>query len=89
MPEVQHAALAHNHEARAIDDVGISLDQRFQQVRVLARIVLEVGVLDEAELAARLFDGVANSRALSLVSRAADDADNLRVSAGDLLCDFR
>src|ERR1017187_1120184 len=50
MPEVKHAMRAAGKKARAVNDVGASFNQRLQQHRVLCRIVLEIGVLDDDEV---------------------------------------
>ncbi len=47
---VKHAMRAAGKKARAVDGVGASFDQRLQQHRVLCRIVLEIGVLDDDEV---------------------------------------
>ncbi len=62
----------------------------FQQAHIprADRYSRSTAVLDEAELAARLFYSSANGRALALVARLPDDADNARLSAADLLGDF-
>ena len=38
------------HEARAVDDVGDIGGERLEEVVVLGRVVLEIGVLDEHEV---------------------------------------
>ena len=38
-------------EARAVDDVGAAVEDRREQLRVLGGIELEVGVLDEEDVA--------------------------------------
>ena len=62
-------------EARAEDDVGLALEDRAQQQRVLARVVLEVGVLDDHDVAGGLAEAAGHRRALALVGGLEEDAD--------------
>ena len=62
-----------HQEARAIDDVGASLDDRREELRVLVRIELEVGVLDEQHVAGRERQPEADGGPLSHVDRAVVD----------------
>ena len=34
-------------EARAVDDVGLALDDRLDELRILLGVVFEIGVLDD------------------------------------------
>ena len=48
MPEIEDAMAARRPEkARAVDHVGLALENRLEQQRVLARVVFEIGVLDD------------------------------------------
>ncbi len=40
-------------EAGAIDHVGITVEDRREQARVLARVVLKVSILDQEDVAGR------------------------------------
>ncbi len=62
-------------EARAVDHVGLAVEDRRQQARILAGIVLEVGVLNHDEVAAGLLEAAPQRRALALVHGLAEDAD--------------
>ena len=66
VPEVEHAvALA--DEARAEDHVGLVLEDRLHQLRILGRIVFQVGVLHEHHVAGGVLEAFAQGRALALV----------------------
>ena len=69
-------------EARAEDDVGVAVEDRLEQLRVLARIVLEVGVLDEGDVAGDVRHGRAHGGALALVALVVhhDEAEVVGVS---------
>ncbi|MNL50354.1 hypothetical protein D3C87_1733660 [compost metagenome] len=60
-------------EARAVDHVCLVLDDGLHQDGVLGRIVLEVGVLHDDDLASGLPEAFAQSRALAHVLRLEDD----------------
>ena len=61
-------------EAAAEDRVGLALDDQVEQVRVLLGAVLEVGVLDDDDVARRLGDPPPHGRALALVPLLQEDA---------------
>ena len=71
-------------EARAVHDVGDVVDQRLQQAAVLARVVLQIGVLDDAvgqgDVLARGLDGGALA-AVDLVKEHLDAC----IEAGNLI----
>ena len=75
MPKRQHAGLHARQITRAEDGVGVAGEQRLQQHGILSRVILEVGVLDNAEVAAGLFDGRAYGRAFAPVYLVAKKAD--------------
>ena len=60
-------AARRSEEARAVDDVGTALEDRLQQQGVLARVVLEVGVLDDDDVARGFADAARDGGALALV----------------------
>jgi hypothetical protein len=68
VPEGQHADLFAGHVARAEDGIGAAIEQRAQQARIFARIVLEVGILHDGEVAHGLADGRAHGRALASIA---------------------
>ena len=56
-------------EARAIDHVSFALKKRLQEERIFCRVVLEVCVLNDDEIASSFRNPPAEGRALSLVLR--------------------
>ena len=64
-----------SEEARAVDDVGTPFENGLQQHRVLARVVLEVGVLDDDDVAGGFADAASHRGALALVLALQQDAD--------------
>ena len=60
-------------EPRAVDDVGLALDDRLDELRVLRGVVLEVGVLDDDDLAGGVAEPGAQGRPLALVLLVEDD----------------
>ena len=62
-------------EARPVDDVGFAVEDRANQLAVFARIVFEVGVLDDHHVAGRFAHAAPHRRALALVVRLKEDAD--------------
>src|SRR5262249_49795470 len=67
VPEVEHAMRLAD-EPRAVDDVRVVLDDRLDELGILGRVVLEVGVLDDDDLAGGLAEPGAQRGALSLVA---------------------
>ena len=74
VPEVQDAARG-AREAGAVDDVGLALEDRRQELRVVARVVLEVGVLDQHDVPGRLREAPPEGGALALVGILVVDPD--------------
>ena len=72
---VEDAAALAGQEARAVDDVGAVLQEGADQARIVARVVLEVGVLEQDEVAGRLGDAAADGRPLPLVLPLLEQAD--------------
>ena len=87
MPEVEHSALARDHEARAIDGIGFALQQRRQEAPVFARIVFQVGVLNDGELAGGMLDGCTDGGALAPIAGLPDEPQHAGVGRGDLFHD--
>ena len=79
MPEKMHAPMP-GDEPRAVDDVGLAGEERLQQHVVLRRVVFQVGVLDDQELACRLLNAPAYRRPLALVVRLLEQPDHVRVT---------
>ena len=69
MPKIEHAVRTASHEARPVDHVGFAFDQGFQKERVLGRIVFEVSVLNDNEVAAGFLNAAAQGCALAHVAR--------------------
>ena len=67
MPERQHASLFGGKIARSENSVGSSVKQRPQQLRVICGVILEIRILDKAEITRRILDGVADGSSLALV----------------------
>ena len=62
-------------EARAVDDVGAALADQLDELRKLLRRVLEVGVLDDDEVAGDLLEAAPQRRALAAVLRLEDQLE--------------
>ena len=65
VPVVDHAPLAGDQKPRAVHHVGLVGEQRTQHLRILRRVVLQIGVLYDAELARRVCQRRADSRPLA------------------------
>ena len=87
VPEVEHPAFAGDHEARAIDGVSFPLQQRRQQASVFARIVFQIGILNDGELAGGVLDGGTDGGALTLIAGLPDESQYGGVGRGDLFHD--
>jgi hypothetical protein len=74
MPEVQDAA-GGAREARAVDDVGLALEDRRQELRIVAGVVLEIRVLDQHDVPGRLREAAPEGGALPLVGLLVVDPD--------------
>ena len=75
MTEVEHATAIGGRKPRAVDDVGVVLEEGPHETRVVARVVLEIGVLEDDQVAGRLGDAAAHRRALALIVRLLDQPD--------------
>ena len=74
MPEEQHAVRA-AREPRAIDHVRAVIEDRSQQVWIIRRIVFEVGILNENDVARGVFESRAEGRTLAAVDGMRNDFD--------------
>ena len=74
MPEIEDAARRAG-EAGAVHDVGLALEDRGQELRVVARVVLEVRVLDQHDVSGRLGEAAPERGALALVGLLVEDPD--------------
>ena len=75
VPVEQDFALRGGGEARAEDRVGLPFQDRRDQRRIVARVVFEVRVLDQADVAAHFLNRAADRGPLPHVLRLAEDAD--------------
>src|SRR5207302_8320466 len=62
------------HEARTENDICFTAQDRLEQARVFLRIVFEVGVLDENDVAGGGGETTAQGRALTAVKAVVNDA---------------
>src|SRR6059058_4387808 len=76
VPEHEHPARA--RVARAVDDVGVAVEDRLDEPRVLGGVVLQVGILDDRDVAAHVGDGGPHRGALALVVRLEDEHEAVR-----------
>ena len=74
VPEKQHPVRVAAGEARAVDHVGVVLEDRRDQPRVVGRVVFQVGVLDDDDVAGRRRDASACRSTLAAVVRLEDGA---------------
>jgi hypothetical protein len=79
VPEIKNAVGSSTEEARSVNGVGLALEERAQQQRIVGGIVFEVGVLNEDEVPGGFLDAAAESSAFADVARLKEDAD-LRMS---------
>jgi hypothetical protein len=75
MPKGQHAGLLAGQIARTEYGIGVPAQQRAQQGGVFGGIIFQIGVLDQAEVAARFLDGGADGGALAFVDLLAEEPD--------------
>src|SRR5260370_41325154 len=75
MPEIKHAVRRGTHESGSVYDVGLALDQRTEEPRVFGRIVFQICVLDDHEIARGFLDASAKGRALSHIFGLQKNAD--------------
>src|SRR5215467_112079 len=58
-----------SQESRSVDDVGVAATDELDEVGILLRRVLEVGILDDHDVAGHLVEARTQRRALALVRR--------------------
>jgi len=83
MPEVQHAAGCAD-ETRSEHGVGLAFQDWLEQLLIPARVVFQVGVLDDRHVALHLFDRRADRRPLPPIGIVAKGLDS-RLAAGKFL----
>ena len=74
MPEVQHPAILTTSEPRAVHDVGLAFDERTYELRILRRIVFEIGVLNQHDFARAGGQPGADGCAFALIAVVKNDA---------------
>ncbi len=67
MPEGQDPRLLARHVAGSEHGVRMAFEKGFQKLRIFVRVVLEVSVLHEAEVASSLLNRGSNGRAFALI----------------------
>jgi hypothetical protein len=75
MPEQVRALRLPSAQPRAIDHVGVPFEQGRHQPRQIDRVVFEIGVLDDDDIACRFPDPAAHGAALARVVRLHDEPD--------------
>src|SRR4051812_33909007 len=68
MPEIQDLAFE-PREAATENDIGATVEDRGQHARIIQRIVLQIGILKDGQIAAHLADRPPKRRAFPHVSR--------------------
>jgi hypothetical protein len=63
------------HETAAENDVGLAFDDREEQLGVVCRVILKVGVLYKDDVAGGELEAVAEGRAFALVDGLVDDLE--------------
>src|SRR5258706_2228707 len=75
MPEIQDAMRRAAQEARAKNYVCLALDQRLEHERILRRIVLQIGILNNDEVSRGFLNAATKRCSLAHVMRLKNDAD--------------
>src|SRR5260370_37125719 len=75
MPEIQDAMRRAEQEARAKNYVCLALDQRLEHERILRRIVLQIGILNNDEVSRGFLNAATKRCSLAHVMRLKNDAD--------------
>ena len=65
--EVQHARCAAHHEARTIDDIGMAIENRLDDVDDFGRIVFQIRILDDDDVSCRVGKSLFQSRRLAAI----------------------
>ena len=56
-------------ESRSVHDVRTPVENRLEQTRVVARVIFQIGVLNQHDIAGRALEALAQSGTLALVDR--------------------
>src|ERR1022692_4066694 len=67
MPKIKNTPLPNRHESRSVHAVGGAVQQRLEHPGIVIRRVLEVGVLEQAEVSPGLSNGGLNRSALARI----------------------
>src|SRR5215210_676449 len=81
---VEDPAAVAGQETRAVDHVGAVFQEGPHQARIVSRVVLEVGVLEEDEVAGRFGDAAADGGPLALVLPLLEQSEAVRILGGEL-----
>ena len=74
MPEHQHTPWG-AEESRPVDDIGCSVENRFNQLRIFPGMVLQIGILDDDDLARGFLESGAQRCPLSHILGLIADAN--------------
>ena len=75
VPEVENAAVVAAQEAAAENSIGLTVENRLNDAGNLGRVVLEIGVLDDGNIAGHVADGRMDRGALAHVAFVEDRPD--------------
>src|SRR5215467_15429797 len=87
MPKIQDAMRSAAHEAGTVDHVSFIFEQGCEQDRVFARVVFQIGVLNQNEIANGFLNATTEGGSLSHVMGLHEDA-YLWISMAQLLKQF-
>jgi hypothetical protein len=75
MPERKDASLSCGQIARSENGISMTVEQWAEQLWIIGRIVLQIGILDETKIALRVGQSGTYSRALALINVVLEQAD--------------
>src|SRR5215469_11042438 len=75
VPEVKHAVWPASQKPRAVDYVRLTLQQRFEQPRIIRGIIFEIGILNDHVVAGSFLNATAQCRTLPHIVRLQEDLD--------------
>src|SRR5579884_1479971 len=84
MPEVEDTAILTREEARSVHDIGDSFEHRTQQYGVICRVIFQIGVLNQGQVAGQMANARPNGSPLTHVFRMKNVA-NAPIRQGQLL----
>src|SRR5688572_30783828 len=78
MPEIEDAMAARRTEkTRTVHHIGAALENRLQEQRVFTRVVFEVRVLDDDDIAGRFANAAGDGGAFALIVRLQQHANTV------------